>query len=288
MMTEVLAAFAPKPGQWFIDATFGQGGHSRALMEKGVNILGFDHDHQAIDQANEIFADQVKSGQLILIRENFLHLKKAIANHPEASKLEFSGILFDFGTSSNQLMDQVRGFSFTGEGPLDMRMDNRLGVRAADLLGALSEKQLEVMFSEYGGEEKARSIAKAIVRQRASAPITTTSQLVDLIKKIKRQQGTLHPATKVFQALRIAVNLELDNIALGLPQALEVVKNGVIITLAFHEGEDRLAKHFFVASGKQGKGDLSALQTPSAEELKENPRARSTKMRVFKTRNKTL
>lgn len=285
-MTQVLEALKPKPGKWLIDATFGQGGHSRELLAAGANVVGLDHDHQAIIKAQEAFASEIKAGRLILIRENFIHLRKALSSHQQAKELDFAGILYDFGTSTNQLMDPSRGFSFTGDGPLDMRMDDRLGVKAADLLGALSEKQLEVMFSEYGGEERARAIAKSIVRERKISPITTTSQLVDLIKKVKKQQGTLHPATKVFQALRIAVNLELDNIALSLPQALDLIKNGVIVTLAFHEGEDRLAKHFFVASTKQGRGELKALQTPSSEELKQNPRARSTKMRVFITRNK--
>ena len=194
------------------------------------------------------------------------------------------GILFDFGTSADQLTSGTRGFSFLEDGDLDMRMDTRLGVTAKDLLAVLPEKQLAQLFIEFGGEHESKAIAHAI--KAAKAPITTTFQLAQLVERTKRERrGHLHPATKVFQALRIAVNSELDEIALALPQALEVVAaGGIIATIAFHEGEDRLAKVAMKTWAQENKGEILTDKpvVASEAEVERNSNSRSAKLRVFR------
>ncbi len=282
MLADTITALDIKPGQWYIDGTFGRGGHTKVILEKGGNVLAFDYDQEAINYGTIFLADYISEGKLILARANFSQLTATVEQYAAQTDNTFAGILFDFGTSVDQLTNQERGFSFTGNGPLDMRMDDRLGVTAAQLLAALSEQQLADSFREYGGEEAARAIAKAIVTQRRSNPIQTTSQLVDLISRVKRNRSKLHPATKVFQALRIIVNGELDNIADVLPQAIKLLQpGGRVVTIAFHEGEDRLVKHFFRAQEQAGHGEALDLLQPDQAEVDKNPRSRSAKLRIF-------
>jgi 16S rRNA (cytosine1402-N4)-methyltransferase len=284
MLTEAIAGLNIKKGAWYIDATFGRGGHTRKMIDLGANVIGLDHDQEAITFGAEHFAEELQAKQLLLLRHNFANLSKAVSEAKEQlnSPIEIYGVLFDFGTSVDQLTSQDRGFSFTGNGPLDMRMDDRLGVTAAQLLAVLSEAQLSETFRNYGGEEAARAIAKAIVAERSRQPIETTQQLVQLISKIKRRRDRIHPATKVFQALRMVVNSEIDNIEQGLPQALQVLaKQGVIVTIAFHEGEDRIVKHTFKKWALEEKGTAYPLIKPSVEEINTNPPSRSAKLRIF-------
>lgn len=275
-------ALQVQPNHWYIDATFGRGGHTQEILHRGGKVLALDVDQEAIEWGKYEFAQEIREKQLILVRENFAKLHEVVEQNLEEKP---QGVLFDFGTSADQLKDQTRGFSFEGEAELDMRMDDRLGVKAKDLLILLPEKQLKQLFIEYGGEENAGAIARRIVAEREQRPISTTRQLVELIEKVKRgQRGKLHPATKVFQALRIAVNVELESITAGLQQALELLPNqGRIVTIAFHEGEDRLAKHFFRDWENQGKGQLLTKHPiePTEEEIAENPRSRSAKLRGF-------
>jgi 16S rRNA (cytosine1402-N4)-methyltransferase len=213
-----------------------------------------------------------------------------IAELATAKKIDTAihGILFDFGTTTQQLMAADRGLSFEHEeATLDMRLDDRLGVKAADLLKLLSVKQLTQVFSDLGGEEYAHRIARAIVELRKKDPnqLETVGSLLRIVERSKpRKSGHLHPATKVFQALRIAVNDELDNIQRALPQALDaVVPGGRIVTIAFHEGEDRLVKQAFALWEEEGKGvriTKKPLQ-PTEGETQRNPRSRSAKLRVF-------
>ncbi|MEO8581066.1 MAG: 16S rRNA (cytosine(1402)-N(4))-methyltransferase RsmH [Patescibacteria group bacterium] len=283
MVEEVLTSFEIKPEQWYIDATFGRGGHTRELLKAGANIVAFDHDQVAIEYGQEKFEQEIEARRLILVRENFnklIHSLKELTPKPI-----ISGILFDFGTSVDQLKDANRGFSFESDSELDMRMDDRLGVKAKDLLALLTEKQLEDLFRDEGGEEESRAIAKAIVKQRNSEVITTTYELTDLIERVKRRKfGHLNPATKVFQALRIAVNSELDSIKEALPQAFDLLeKDGRIVTISFHEGEDRIVKTLFKKWEEQDKGQQiykKPLQ-PTEVETRQNPRARSAKLRAF-------
>lgn len=264
---------------WYIDATFGRGGHTKAIIEAGGKVLALDWDEEAIMAGQLKFVQALENGKLILERDSFSHLQQIAAQH----QIKPQGILFDFGTSTNQLMSGDRGFSFNQDGDLDMRMDQRLGVSAKDILAIIPEKQLAEAFSEFGGETDAWKIAKAI--KRSPVPITTTRQLADLIERLKHgRTGKLHPATKVFQALRIIVNSELDEIKSALPQALDVLNSsGNIVAISFHEGEDRLVKTYFKTWESNGKGIMMMPSplSPSEQELVENPRARSAKLRVF-------
>lgn len=283
MLEEAVASLNIQPNKWYVDATFGRGGHTRAMIEAGACVLALDFDQEAIEYGQSAFATEVEAQTLFLVRENFSSLEKVVSEwQSQDTSRVVRGILFDFGTSVDQLTNQERGFSFFGDGELDMRMDTRLGVQAKDLLAIIPEKQLAELFSEYGGEEYAKQIARAITAERRRRPITTTKQLVKIIEKVKKgARSHIHPATKVFQALRIAVNTELDNIAQALPQAFSVLEEGSIVTISFHEGEDRIVKQFFKEAEKNKYGENKPLIVPSESEIQNNPKARSAKLRVF-------
>jgi 16S rRNA (cytosine1402-N4)-methyltransferase len=288
LLTEAVAGLNVHPDEWYLDGTFGRGGHTREILNQGGNVLALDFDQEAIEAGQQAFSKEISDKRLILVRENFAKLYKVVTQAQEEGQIgPLMGVLFDFGTSADQLTNEERGFSFNGgEGVLDMRMDNRLGVTARDLLGVLPAKQLAELFVEYGGERFARPIANAIVAYRQEhGPISTTGQLVTLIMQNKKgPRGHLHPATQVFQALRIAVNDELTNIKQGLEEALRVVRpGGRVVTIAFHEGEDRIAKHFLLDWDRKQLGTVMTKKPiePSAAELEENPRARSAKLRIF-------
>lgn len=285
LLHEAIDALNIRPDHWYIDATFGRGGHTSEILKKQGKVIAFDTDREAIEYGSQRFAKQIESGQLLLIHANFRELEKELnTRRPEI----ISGILFDFGTTVDQLKSETRGFSFEHDSELDMRMDDRLGVKAKDLLALIDEKQLADLFIEFGGEESAKAIAREIVYLRQKKPITTTKQLITIIERIKKgRRSHLHPATKVFQALRMAVNSELDNIEDVLPQALKTVnRGGRIVTISFHEGEDRIAKHFMKNWEEQGRGQQLTKKPiePSEEELQTNPRARSAKLRIFEVK----
>lgn len=273
------------PNEWYIDATFGAGGHTAEILSRGGRVLGLDVDDNAIQAGRNKFVNEIQNMNLILVRENFVKLTNIRNSNLESRISSISGILFDFGTSTDQLMAKDRGFSFDSDSELDMRMDDRLGVKAKDLLALLSGQQLTQMFWEQGGEEQARRIAKAILEARQKQPITTTRQLTQLVEKVKGgRRGHLNPATKVFQALRIVVNSELDSIKEALPQALTVIKSGGrIVTIAFHEGEDRITKQAMERWEQGGLGNKITKKPlqPGEAELVINPRSRSAKLRVF-------
>lgn len=285
LLTETINGLEIKPGEWYLDATFGRGGHTQAMLDQGAHVIAFDWDQESIEYAQEHFKNEIENKKLVLVHSSFAGLaqetKMIQAQHNIPA---IRGILFDFGTSADQLTSGARGFSFLEDGDLDMRMDTRLGVTAKDLLAVLPEKQLAEMFIEFGGEHEAKAVARAI--KNSSTPITTTSQLATVVERAKHERrGHLHPATKVFQALRIAVNSELDEIAAALPQALEVVApGGIIATIAFHEGEDRLAKNAMRTweQNKQGESITNKPVVASAEELEQNSNSRSAKLRLFR------
>ena len=286
LLTQVITWLNPQPNQWYLDATFGRGGHTKALLDQQAKIIAFDSDLDAINYGQEKFAEAISNNHLILIHDNFNHLKEIVEQQQLDQKI--CGVLFDFGTSMDQIKIAHRGFSFNEpEAELDMRMDKNLGVTAADLLNILSVKQMATLFQEYGGEEQAKKIAAAINYYRGKNKenkIETVGQLVEIINQIKTRRSHLHPATKVFQALRIAVNDELNSIKQSLPQALSVLKpTGRIVTIAFHEGEDRIVKHQFKnwATNKQGKILTNKPIKPNDLEISQNPSARSAKLRVF-------
>ena len=293
LLDEVITLLDPQQDHWYIDATFGAGGHSQAILAKGAKVIGFDFDENSIKQAQVKFAKEIADGRLILIRENFSRLQDSISHLKNSFDHRISGILFDFGTSSAQLTSTKRGFSFAAtEEILDMRMDTRLGVRACDLLKLIDERQLADMILTYGGETYAKAIAKQIVKVKRSNPqsLDKVGTLVDIITKIKgyRQGSKIHPATKTFQALRIIVNNELDNISMALPQARAILKNSQskdkkMLCISFHEGEDRLVKTFFkqLEADCAGKIMTKKAVVASERELISNPRSRSAKLRAI-------
>ncbi|MDR0462874.1 MAG: 16S rRNA (cytosine(1402)-N(4))-methyltransferase RsmH [Pseudomonadales bacterium] len=274
--------------EWYVDATFGAGGHTEAILQLGGKVVAFDYDESAISKGQKRFKDEIENGQLILVRENFDLLEKTVVDLQHEGKIDFiSGVLLDLGTSTDQLMSSEFGLSFSQSGPLDMRLDNRLGVKAADLIMVLSEKQLATLFFEYGGELEGRQIAKAIVSRRnkyGARAFASTGDLVTLITATKKHTSThLHPATKVFQALRIAVNDEIANLERVLPQAFNVLApKGRLVTIAFHEGEDRPIKQFMKNLQVRALATLIEKRPvlPDRTELK-NPRSRSAKMRIL-------
>lgn len=281
-----------QPDCWYLDATFGGGGHSREILCRGGKVLAFEYDKVTYEQIKATFQEFIDQGRLILLCQNFAKLQKVAAALPEfGPDFRFAGILFDFGTNSDQLMSGERGLSVNQAGPLDMRLDQSLAITARDLLMVLSEKQLTQLFFEAGGELEGRAIAKAIVSYRqkhGQEAFLDASELSDLVKKSKRSHTHLHPATKVFQALRLAVNGEIDNLTAALPQAFQLLtKGGRLVTIAFHEGEDRPVKQLFqdLANRQQGLLLTKKPLTPDQEELAENPRARSAKLRVLEKIN---
>jgi 16S rRNA (cytosine1402-N4)-methyltransferase len=290
MVKEVLAGLKVQPHRWYIDATFGRGGHTQALLEQKARVIALDCDQEAIAYGREQFQTALDQQRLILIRTNFNKLETVISTLKQDSKPKLdldniAGILFDFGTTLDQLKSSQRGFSFEqADSELDMRLDQRLAVTAADLLNALSAQQLSKIFVRYGGEShgKARAVAQKI--KALPDKISKVGQLTDIVDQVKQRRGKLHPATKIFQALRIAVNTELDNNQQGLSAALTVLQAPArVVTLAFHEGEDRIAKQQFKKWEKQGKGKIitNHPRTPSAAEIEVNPAASSAKLRIF-------
>lgn len=286
-LNEAVESLRVQPDHWYVDATYGRGGHTREIISRGGKVLAFDIDAEAIEFAHEHDQSLMTDQQLIVIRANFDQLKTEVEQLKTKHNLKISGVLFDFGTSSNQLLSETRGFSFDSPAPLDMRMDQRLGVTAEDFLRVLTEKQLTEIFRDLGGEHEAKKVAHVTKAYALAHSPVTAQGLADAIAKAKyEKRGRLHPATKAFQALRMIVNTELDNIRTGLRQALEILEpQSRIVTIAFHEGEDRLAKHFFADWERQGKGQRSPKEAiqPSETETALNPRARSAKMRIFTT-----
>ncbi len=293
LLQEALDLLAVKKGQHYLDATFGRGGHSQAILNQGGLVIGLDFDQEAIQQAQENFRQEIAQKKLILIQENFKELSAVLENLQKTENIELAGILFDFGTSSEQLTSGERGFSFNADpkATLDMRMNQDLGVSAADLLVVLSEKQLASVLFEFGGERHSRQIAKAVARVKKEAPnsLQYVGTLLSIVEQVKGERaGKLHPATKTFQALRIAVNDELNNIQKALPAAFTSLQASPaidkrLVCISFHEGEDRLVKTFFREQANQNLAKLLTKKAivPSCEELKINPRARSAKLRAL-------
>lgn len=293
LLEETVNYLAVKKGHYYLDATFGRGGHSQAILEQGGLVIALDFDQEAIEVGQENFKEAIAHNKLTLVKENFKNLEAVINNLAKTQDINLAGILFDFGTSTEQLTSSKRGFSFNAQDNdiLDMRMDQDLGVKAGDLLIVLSEKQLTQVLAEYGGERQARQIAKAVGKVKRDQPdsLHYSKTLMQIVERVRGgRSGKLHPATKTLQALRIAVNDELNNIELALPTAFELLQKSDaidkrLLCIAFHEGEDRLVKRFFKKTADQNLAKLLTKKaiTASEEELKNNPRARSAKLRAL-------
>ncbi len=283
---ETLEHLDIKAGKIYIDATINGGGHTRGILEAGGAVLGIDQDKEVITRLAEDFNLKIseldgnlnaKNKEITLAQGNFSELREIASKH---GVWETPGILFDLGLSSIQLDDPKRGFAFSKEGPLDMRMDQGLNVTAADLVNALNEGELYELFTKYGEEHFGRVCARAIVEARVDKKIGTTSQLAVIIEKVIRKKGKIHPATRIFQALRIAVNDELNNLKKGLREAaLLLGKDGRVVVISFHSLEDGIVKNFMKESTDLRIITKSPI-TASREEVLENPRSRSAKMRV--------
>jgi len=279
LVDEVVSSLNLKPNDDVIDATINGGGHAFAILKiisPNGKLLGIDLDTKALDRTREklsIYIDQV-----ILKEDNFKNLRK-IAE--ENNFTNCSAILFDLGLSSLHLAG-TKGFSFQSDAPLDMRY-GRFGLTAAEVVNTYLVEELEKIFYE-NGERLAKKIARAIIEQRKLIPFRTTTQLTTLITAIKPRRGKIHPATKVFQALRIAVNDEKGSIEQGLDGALEILnKQGRIAVITFHSGEDRLVKNIFKKFVKEGRIRLinKKVIRPLRTEVLHNPRSRSAKLRAI-------
>jgi 16S rRNA (cytosine1402-N4)-methyltransferase len=293
LLTEVMAAARVQPGERWIDGTFGRGGHSSALLERGAQVLALDRDGDAEPAARALEARW--PGRFEWKQRNFEDLKTCCQEHGWS---DVDGVLLDLGVSSPQLETAQRGFSFQADGPLDMRMDRSGGRTAADLVNELSEEELADIFYEHGGEREARRVVRALAARRRTEPFRTTGELAAVVAQTlpHRRAGGVHPATKVFQALRIAVNREQEALLAALPQAVEIMKSGArLAVISFHSGEDRVVKNFMRERGAEWLETPAHPNTvpnprhhlrdvkrflPSEEEINRNPRSRSARLRV--------
>ncbi len=295
LLDEVMAGLGVTPGGRYVDATVGGGGHAAEILALSAPdglLLGLDRDPQALRVASERLS--LYAGRLTLVHASFADIREV------AEARDFvpaSGVLFDLGLSSLQLADAERGFSFMAEGPLDMRFDRTSGgPTAADLVNNLPAEALAEILYEYGEETQARRIAEALVEAR---PIHTTQELVAVIERtVGRRRGRLHPATLTFQALRIAVNEELEALKAALPQAVDLLDTGGrLVVIAFHSLEDRIVKRFIRRESKDcvcppelpicrcdHEASLNVITRkpirPTEEEVAANPRSRSARLRI--------
>jgi 16S rRNA (cytosine1402-N4)-methyltransferase len=294
LLREVLDALKVHPGGVYIDATIGEGGHALAILEAsmpGGRLLGIDADPLAIEAAGRRLGPF--SGSFTLVKGNYARLEEVA---PPLGFAPADGILFDLGISALQLEGEERGFSFQREEPLDMRYDPQQGLTAADVVNTYPLEELAQLIARYGEEPRARSIARAIVQRR---PIRSALELAEVIQRVVGgRRRRLHPATRTFQAIRIAVNRELENLEAGLTQAIRLLKpGGRLVVISYHSLEDRLVKG---RMRLESRGCICPPRTPlcicghtpslrvlsrkavkpSAQEVRSNPRCRSARMRV--------
>ena len=295
LLDEVVEALQPAKGRTILDGTFGAGGYARAFLEAGANVIALDRDPSTRRFAEPLAKAHGES--FLWINRRFSELEAAIA---DAGRDTVDGVALDLGVSSMQVDEAERGFSFLRDGPLDMRMGGD-GPTAADLVNGEDEADLARIFYVYGEERKSRRVAHVLVRRRAEQPFTRTQDLADTVERALggRRGAPTHPATKVFQALRIAVNEELGELEAGLDAAERaLIEGGRLAVVTFHSLEDRIVKSFFAErSGKTAGGSRhmpeapkgpaptftllhKAALAPSAAEIADNPRARSAKLRA--------
>lgn len=301
LQTEAIDFLDCRSGGVYVDCTLGGGGHSEAILAASApdgRLIGLDRDETALARAGQRLAGEVERGRAILVRANFADLG-AVLNQLSLDRVD--GVLFDLGVSSFQLDLAERGFSYQADAPLDMRMDRRLTVTAADLLNTTSEAELANIIRTYGEERWASRIAGLVVRRRQTSPLRTTGELVEVIKAAipaaARREGP-HPAKRTFQALRIAVNDELGALGRGLEAGIAALRpGGRLVAISFHSLEDRVVKRTLADAARGcicprdlpvcACGHVPAVKVltrrpvePSAGEVERNPRARSAKLRA--------
>ncbi len=307
LLDEVVESLDLKAGKRIVDCTLGGGGHTMAILNKispDGKVLAIDLDKVALSRFKNGVSSSALRKNIILVNDNFDNIKKIV----EKNKFNpVDGIVVDFGFSSDQIEDESSGLSFMQDGPLDMRYDKNQELTAEYIVNNWTESELVRIFNDYGEEWMSEKIAKAIIVDREKNKIKTTAQLVDTISRVKRRRGKIHPATKVFQSLRIAVNDELGVIERFLPQAIDVLSvGGRMSVITFHSLEDRIVKYFFknidinnhaCRVGGSGEGRKSRtcgspkrfniklinkkVIKPKWDEVKQNRRARSAKLRVI-------
>jgi 16S rRNA (cytosine1402-N4)-methyltransferase len=289
MLTEVLQALEPRAGGRYVDGTLGGGGHASAVLDASApdgRLLGLDADETAVARARALLDSY--GDRVMLTHASFRQLRHAAESNGFAG---CDGVLFDLGLSSDQLAAPDRGFSFQVDGPLDMRFDRSHGRTAADLLNQASERELANIFYRYGEERRSRRLARIVVEQRQARPFARTSELLAAVETaLGHRRGHVHPATRAFQALRIAVNDELNAIEDGLDAAVEILLGGGrLAVISFHSLEDRIVKRFI--RSRSGDAAVPSLQpltrkplVPHAQERRANPRSRSAKLRVAERR----
>ena len=294
LLHETVSALQPAAGKIFLDGTVGGGGHSLAFLEAGASVIACDQDPEALAEASRRLA--VFSGRIRFVESNFADVTDRLQRFGVP---EFDGILLDLGISSHQLDTPSRGFSFFGDGPLDMRMGPHVQRTAADIVNQGSQAELAQIFYEFGEEPAARRLAAHLVKMRTRVPIQTTQDLVRAVETIIPKRGPRNPATKVFQALRIAVNAELSVLERALHALSHTVKpRGRMAVITFHSLEDRIVKRYFREVSQEWvdrpewpaprRNPAYAFRLitsrpiePSEEEVRQNSRARSAKLRVI-------
>lgn len=284
LLRQVIEYLDPTPSKRFIDATLGAAGHTLALLEHGADVVGIDRDQDILALATQNIAAAGYSAHFHPVHANF-----AAALAPDSSYLDgvYDGILFDLGVSSLQLDTPARGFSFRFDAPLDMRMDRALKVTAADLINGLGKKELFTLLTSLGQERHSKKIVAKIIETRKIKPLKTTTDLVKLIESVvpSHKSARLHPATRVFQALRMAVNTEREELKAALPSALSwLSRGGVLAVISFHSLEHQIVQEFlqnYLTSGEL-KDLADGEVTPTASEIKANHRARSAVLRVMR------
>jgi len=293
LLREVLGLLKPKPGLLIVDGTCGGGGHTEALLQSGADVLGLDQDPDAVRHVSERLTH---FGRRLIVRQaNFRHAASVL---DELGISTIGGVLLDLGVSSRQLENAQRGFSFVRNGPLDMRMDPRTRLTAAKIVNEYGEEELTRLFREFGEEPAARRIASLIVKMRRTAPFRETLPLARAIEKLVGRHGRHHPATQVFQALRMEANDELAALEEGLRVlTARLAPGGRIAVITFHSLEDRIVKNFFRDHSQEWLDkpewpeqkrnpdyDLELVTPkpvePSDDEQRTNPRSRSAKLRV--------
>jgi 16S rRNA (cytosine1402-N4)-methyltransferase len=298
LLEEVLEGLAIRQGGVYLDGTIGWGGHSLQILQRyeGTRVIGLDRDAAALEAASRRLADH--ADRVMLFHSDFRQLNEVL---DEAGFGLVDGILMDLGVSSMQLEDADRGFSFSQDGPLDMRMNPESGVAASEIVNTWSQKDLADLFYKYGEEKRSRSIASAIVRERETAPVVTTLRLAELISSVPGmgRVRNIHPATRTFQALRIEVNDELDAVRQVIPASVQrLTPGGRLAIISFHSLEDRIVKRSFrelenpcrcpkefpecrCGLVSAGKVVTRRPKVPTEGETMTNPRSRSAKLRVF-------
>jgi 16S rRNA (cytosine1402-N4)-methyltransferase len=285
MVREILDLFDLQPGQTVVDGTLGLGGHSKHFAEQvfpGGKLLGMDWDSKMLGEAHRRLSG-IEGIDLLLANDDFRNMRQ----HVEAHGLRPNAILLDLGLNLAQIEDPERGIAFSSGGPLDMRMDRSKGETASSLLNRIGPVELEQILFDYGDERWARAIAKKVIERRRERPLRTTQDLVDCVLAAipsGARDKRIHPATRTFQAIRIAVNNELGGLDEGLKEAAHTLApGGTLAVLSYHSGEDRIVKHAFKELAQNGFTEVTKKPVqPQEDEIRENPRSRSAKLRAIR------